>query len=443
MRVIVTLNSEGYRFADKTMGKWNTIAWGSIYGDKKTVEFDFPYTVVGSMEIPAVPIAYNFPKVDESSAEYSYLEAFPENSHLTVWSFEVKNEKGASDPYLLPGLAYTVTFTVGADDDYLFSEDTVFSVNGDPVEATLSNGNKIATLSYTFPAQTVEVKPVEEVQITDLDAPTAGVDPDTEFNATREVCTITLPRVTYTVTGHPDSIMSAFAARDQVTLNVRMRIFGHSRVFTEATKATWNGMEAFAEDIEEDGRIAVFRFNWLVREVADEIPLVSLRLPVEAGAPRPVSADDVQVLSGGITVFSVLVFPYDAELKEGVNYTAQIQIAANGDDKFAETCEFYVNGELVTLSPLLPGTKSVTVTYEFTPGAAKKTGDVDGNGEITPGDARLALRISLGLMKDGEVDMTPDMVARADADGKDGVQPADARLILRKSLGIVDPEWVD
>ena len=74
--------------------------------------------------------------------------------------------------------------------------------------------------------------------------------------------------------------------------------------------------------------------------------------------------------------------------------------------------------------------------------AAGLTGDVDGNGEITPGDARLALRISLGLMKDGDVDMTEDMVARADVDGKDGVQPGDARLILRKSLGLVDPEWV-
>ncbi len=68
-------------------------------------------------------------------------------------------------------------------------------------------------------------------------------------------------------------------------------------------------------------------------------------------------------------------------------------------------------------------------------------GDVDGSGEIQPGDARLALRISLGLMKDGNVDMTEEMVARADVDGKDGVQPADARLILRKSLGLVDPEW--
>ena len=68
-------------------------------------------------------------------------------------------------------------------------------------------------------------------------------------------------------------------------------------------------------------------------------------------------------------------------------------------------------------------------------------GDVDGSGEITPGDARLALRISLGLMQDGDMIMTDEMQARADVDGKDGVQPGDARLILRKSLGLVDEEW--
>ena len=73
--------------------------------------------------------------------------------------------------------------------------------------------------------------------------------------------------------------------------------------------------------------------------------------------------------------------------------------------------------------------------------SAYVTGDVDGNGAIEPADARLALRISLGLMKDGVVDMTPAMQARADVDGKDGVQPADARLILRRSLGLIDFEW--
>ena len=97
--------------------------------------------------------------------------------------------------------------------------------------------------------------------------------------------------------------------------------------------------------------------------------------------------------------------------------------------------EWYVNGEGQTVHDcaLCGATEGK--------GGGILYGDVDGNGNIEPADARLALRISLGLMKDGNVDMTDEMVARADVDGKDDVQPADARLILRKSLGLTDPEW--
>ena len=84
----------------------------------------------------------------------------------------------------------------------------------------------------------------------------------------------------------------------------------------------------------------------------------------------------------------------------------------------------------------LDGKGVLTVSFAWSGAAGPHTGDVDGNGAIEPADARLALRISLGLMKDGDKVMTDDMVARADVDGKDGVQPGDARLILRKSLGL-------
>ncbi len=64
------------------------------------------------------------------------------------------------------------------------------------------------------------------------------------------------------------------------------------------------------------------------------------------------------------------------------------------------------------------------------------TGDVDGNGEIEPADARLALRCSLGLTKDGNKEMTRNDILMADADGDGEIQPGDARLILRRSLGL-------
>ena len=70
-------------------------------------------------------------------------------------------------------------------------------------------------------------------------------------------------------------------------------------------------------------------------------------------------------------------------------------------------------------------------------------GDLDGDGAITPADARLALRFSVGL--------EPQMKARhmlwaADLDEDGKAAPADARRILRKAVGleqtyIPDPAW--
>jgi hypothetical protein len=68
-------------------------------------------------------------------------------------------------------------------------------------------------------------------------------------------------------------------------------------------------------------------------------------------------------------------------------------------------------------------------------------GDVDLDGDVDPADARLALRIALGMMEDDGVTMGELNVKAADVDLKDGATPADARLILRYALGMTDPEW--
>ena len=67
---------------------------------------------------------------------------------------------------------------------------------------------------------------------------------------------------------------------------------------------------------------------------------------------------------------------------------------------------------------------------EYTPG------DVDGDGTITPADARLALRASVGL----EPDIAEGTAAylASDADGDGAITPGDARLILRASVGLED-----
>ena len=61
-------------------------------------------------------------------------------------------------------------------------------------------------------------------------------------------------------------------------------------------------------------------------------------------------------------------------------------------------------------------------------------GDADLDGSVTSADARLALRIAVGIDT-----VTPVTKAAADYDGDIKVSPADARLILRASVGLENP----
>ena len=153
--------------------------------------------------------------------------------------------------------------------------------------------------------------------------------------------------------------------------------------------------------------------------------------------------------SEAVLVYDISFMKDGAEMQPGSPVTVRIPLPEGSeekelklyhikDDGTAEEVAFTVEAGFIVFTAA--AFSKYVIAEVKTP--AGITGDVDGSGEITPADARLALRIALGLMKDGDVDMTEEMQARADVDGKDGVQPADARLILRKSLGLVDPEWV-
>ena len=65
--------------------------------------------------------------------------------------------------------------------------------------------------------------------------------------------------------------------------------------------------------------------------------------------------------------------------------------------------------------------------------AANLLGDADGDGSVTPEDARLALRLAVKL--ESWAPGSPQFLA-CDADGDGGVTPADAREILRSSVGL-------
>ena len=69
--------------------------------------------------------------------------------------------------------------------------------------------------------------------------------------------------------------------------------------------------------------------------------------------------------------------------------------------------------------------------------SAYTPGDVDKSGEITAADARLALRMAVGL--EDFAPGSPEFLA-ADADKSGGVTAADARLILRAAVGLEDPK---
>ena len=63
--------------------------------------------------------------------------------------------------------------------------------------------------------------------------------------------------------------------------------------------------------------------------------------------------------------------------------------------------------------------------------AADLPGDVDGDGEVTSADARMALR---GSVKLENIEKGTAAFAAADADGNGVLESGDARLILRASV---------
>lgn len=83
-----------------------------------------------------------------------------------------------------------------------------------------------------------------------------------------------------------------------------------------------------------------------------------------------------------------------------------------------------------------PGTTPCT-TPGTTPGGPsvptgiRPMGDIDKDGQVTPSDARLVLRISIYLEDPQAFDL-----AYADMDGDRYISPADARLVLRKAVGL-------
>jgi len=125
----------------------------------------------------------------------------------------------------------------------------------------------------------------------------------------------------------------------------------------------------------------------------------------------------------------------------------------NSNHTYTENLEFNTSNHVnITTVPEIPAT---TDTVGYTEGVycndcnkyisghneipvTVSLGDVDGDGEISASDARLALRASVGLE-----DLSDSEVKAADVDGDGSISSADARLILRASVGLEDLEkWI-
>ena len=102
------------------------------------------------------------------------------------------------------------------------------------------------------------------------------------------------------------------------------------------------------------------------------------------------------------------------------------------------TFEYINDYQISAIDPEKEGSQNVIVTYGeysdvFTISITTnhRLGDFNGDGEITPEDARLTLRAAVGIIRMAQVTFNA-----ADVDKDNEVTPADARIILRASVGL-------
>lgn len=80
-----------------------------------------------------------------------------------------------------------------------------------------------------------------------------------------------------------------------------------------------------------------------------------------------------------------------------------------------------------------PAMEALTEAGYLVSAMENKKGDLDNDGKITAADARIALRLAVGLEE-----MTDSLAYAADIDGDNKVTAADARILLRIAVGLED-----
>ncbi|MBR5423530.1 MAG: hypothetical protein IK108_05905 [Clostridia bacterium] len=195
-----------------------------------------------------------------------------------------------------------------------------------------------------------------------------------------------------------------------------------------------------------------------------------------AAAPEGKAFDKWEVVKGGITLADVtanvttfVMGDLDVEVKVSykdlppaqhsvtvTNGTTSVNAAAKGttvtitasaapEGKAFDKWEV-VKGNITladvtsTVTTFVMGDLNVEVKAVYmdigSSGEERLFGDIDGDGNITAADARLALRMSVDIMHDDGIPFTDKQITAADVDRDGRVTGADARLLLRKAVGL-------
>ncbi len=159
-----------------------------------------------------------------------------------------------------------------------------------------------------------------------------------------------------------------------------------------------------------------------------EALLVSVcELSVEVGQSGAITIDAGAAAAGKtvtLTVTNASIATVASTITLDENGKAVVAVDAKSFG--TTTLQFALSGISLTAQTLVSVTPpAITPEPEFT------LGDVDNDGNITSGDARLALRASVGLEE-----LTETQTKAADVDKNNAVTAGDARLILRCAVGL-------
>ena len=266
---------------------------------------------------------------------------------------------------------------------------------------------------YRKIAMTIE--PLDEIPGEYLFLYTPDVDPETLTEAYEEVVIegmydYSLPQDAYTAEG------AAAPAIDRIDVSIPEDVFPFGREITAEEM-----YDLFLDHMVTVNTSGVYL---IVREVKETETGCYQTLPITANklfSDKPFAGFDP---ANG----------YEIVLTFGNSYDQ----TAGAVTKFADEVTLYVNGAAAgSAAPLAADKDEMAVKGSVVLSAGTfrglLLGDVDGDGTISSGDARLALRRSVGL-EDYAEGSRAYLACDVDCDG--GVSSADARLILRGSVGL-------